>query len=74
MVHTRQSTMKRKKYVLPTIKNLNNTNINNNEVSNLVNDTTDSIIVPETQTQVAVACKAPKVSFGQKVLLTFVVR
>ena len=63
MVHTRQSTMKRKKYVLPTINNLNNTNINNNEVSNLVNGTTDSIIVPETQTQAAVASKAPKVSF-----------
>ena len=64
MVHTRQSTIKRKKYVLPTINNLNNTNINNNEVSNLVDSTTNSIIVPETQTKVAVASNAPKVSFG----------
>ena len=59
MVHTGQSTIKRKKYVLPTINNVNNTNFNNNEVSNLVNGTTDSTIVPETQTQVAVASKAP---------------
>ena len=68
MVHTRQSTIKRKKYVLPPSNNLNNTNIDNtnidnNEVSNLVHGTTDSIIVPETQTQASVASKAPKVSF-----------
>ena len=58
MVRTRQSAVKRKKNTLPTNNNLNNNlhnnlnniNINSNEVYNLVNGTTDSIIVPETQT------------------------
>ncbi len=52
MVHTMQSTVKKKKYILPTNNNLNNINSNNDEVSNLVNGTDSITIVPETQTQI----------------------
>ena len=64
MVHTRQSTVKKKKYILPTNNNLNNINSNNDEVSNLVNGTDSITVVPETQTQIVDVARGPEVSFG----------
>ena len=65
MVHTRKSTVKKKKYILPTNNNLNNINGNNDEVSNLVNGTDSITIVPETQTpQIVDVIQGPEVSFG----------
>ena len=63
IVHTRYSTIKKKKYILPTNNSLNSINRNNKKVSNLVNGTDSIKRVPETQTQVTVATQGPKVLF-----------
>ena len=63
IVHTRYSTIKKKKYILPTNNSLNSINRNNKKVSNLVNGTDSIKRVPETQTQVDVSTQGPKVSF-----------
>ena len=53
MVFTRLAAVKKKKYNLPTVSIFNSNMIDNDGVSNNVNDSTDDItIIAETQTQV----------------------
>ena len=70
MVHIWQSTIKKKKYIIPTNNSINSINSNNNEPGKLVKGTGSITIVSETQTQVDIATRGPKVSFGTPVTPT----
>ncbi len=66
MVHTRLSTVKKNKCILPTTTDLTNDNskINSNEASTVIKSTEYMEIVPETQTQIVDCIQASKFDFG----------
>ena len=66
MVHTRLSTVKKNKYILPTSNNLvTNDNSNSNEASiTMIKYTEFMEIVPEIQTQIVDCTQASEFDFG----------
>ena len=65
MVHTRLSSVKKKKYVLPTSDNITNINNGSNDDStNTINTDSSIKIVHETQTQVVEATQDAQVYIG----------
>ena len=71
MLFTRLAAVKKKKYNLPTVSNLNSKMNDNDGVYNNVNDSTDDItIIVETQTQVLEAIQNTDVFYGHPVAPT----